>query len=120
VEDSILILDALKMLLTEANINIVGTASTLEEALCMAVASDFDIAILDVNLHDKTVFPVADLLMTRRIPFFFATSHGWLPPPYSDIPIARKPYSLGELLKFVEQAFAQAKKICAEGMTGQP
>ncbi len=109
VEDSFVLLAALKMLLEDHGVNIVGTASTLEDALTLVESADYDIAILDVNLHDKTVFPVADWLMERHIPFFFATAYVGLPRRYADIPVAEKPYEFGVLIDLVTLTFAQAK-----------
>ena len=107
-EDSLLILLALEMLLELHRVTIVGPASTVEEALALAQAGGFDIAILDINLHDTMVFPVADLLRQRGVPFIFTSGYApdeMLPPRFADTPCIRKPYDPDALMALVEQAF---------------
>jgi hypothetical protein len=38
--------------------------------------TDFDIAILDVNVNGKVISPVAEAIQMRGIPFVFATGYG--------------------------------------------
>ena len=54
------------------------------------------VAILDIGLGDETVYPVADALRTRGIPFMFATGYSaWvIPKGYADVPVAEKPIAL--------------------------
>ena len=110
-EDSLLILIALEMLLDLNNVQIVGPASTLAETLALAETGGFEIAILDVNLHGEMIFPVAELLKQRRIPFVFTTGYApdsVIPPRFSSTPSIQKPYQAGALMVLIEQAFALA------------
>ena len=51
-------------------------ASTVSTALQTIVANkDLDGAVLDINLQGEMVYSVADALMTRHIPFVFATGY---------------------------------------------
>ncbi|MFZ4539054.1 response regulator [Propionivibrio sp.] len=112
VEDSLLILVALEMILEMHGVEIVGTASTVAEALALAETGAADIAILDINLHNQMVYPVADLLIERGVPIVFTTGYApeeILPARYADIPAIRKPYDHDALMTLVEQAFALAK-----------
>lgn len=52
---------------------ILGPAATVEQAGRHAKAADA--AILDVNLHGRLVFPVADELMRRNVPFVFFSGY---------------------------------------------
>ena len=48
------------------------------------------------NGNDKPIFPVADLLRERGVPFAFVTDYGErppLPPPFAERPILGKPCS---------------------------
>lgn len=74
-EDSFLIASALETLLQEHNIDIVGPASTVDEAMVLAQNEKFTLAILDVNLHDQMIYPVLDLLIARKIPVILATGY---------------------------------------------
>ncbi len=54
----------------------VGPVGHLVEALHIAASEDFDAAVLDVNLGGQTVYPVAEVLGTRNVPFAFLTGYG--------------------------------------------
>jgi len=55
----------------------VGPAGSLSEVLRLIETSQIDAAILDVLLrHGEKVYPAADLLAARRIPFAFVTAYG--------------------------------------------
>jgi hypothetical protein len=77
--------------------------------LKLAADSKLDGAILDVDLNGRRVYPVADLLLQREIPFFFAT--GFDSPNvtehYRDIPQLRKPYTFHELQTIMGDVFCR-------------
>ena len=72
-----------------------------------AVASngDFEAAILDVNLGGELVYPVADLLSSRGIPFIFITGYGResIDRRFADALVLEKPVELNLL----EEIFGQ-------------
>ena len=78
VEDEALVLLTLEDILTELGCEIAGSAATLDEAVSAAAGLSCDAAILDVNLRGQLVFPAADLLARRAVPFFWsrATTQG--------------------------------------------
>jgi DNA-binding response OmpR family regulator len=55
---------------------VVGPVSTLPEALAVAGREQLDAAVLDVNLAGEMVFPLADSLQARGVPFLFLTGYG--------------------------------------------
>ena len=73
----------------------------VNEALAAAQREEFDLAILDVHLNGQAVFPVADALIERGIPFVFATGYGerGLPEQYRNRPILQKPFAKDDLEK---------------------
>jgi DNA-binding response OmpR family regulator len=74
VEDDYLVLEMLNLDLIEAGATVVGLATSVAAALgVLDEEADIDAAILDVNLGPELVFPVADALTLRKIPFLFAT-----------------------------------------------
>jgi len=111
VEDSLLILIGLEMLLESHEVAIVGPASTLAETLVLVGQGGFDIAILDINLHNELSYPAADQLLERGIPFIFTTGYttGSMPPRFKDTMCIQKPYGPDALMVMVEQAFSQAR-----------
>ena len=55
--------------------------------------------MLDVNLAGAFTYPVADILLKRRIPFAFITGYGLsgLEPAYAQIPTLQKPFRAKDL-----------------------
>jgi DNA-binding response OmpR family regulator len=76
VEDEPIIALMLEDMLGDMGIEVVGPASTLEQALVFADDPALDAAILDVNLNGQQSHPVAERLKARGIPFLFATGYG--------------------------------------------
>ena len=53
-----------------------------------------DAALLDINLQGELVYPVANALAERGVPFVFVTAHAAseIPEPYCHRPVVTKPY----------------------------
>ena len=71
VEDQAIIALDLESAVEEANV--IGPASTVREALKLLHANEVDAAILDANLPDGDVTPVAEALIDRKAPFVINT-----------------------------------------------
>src|SRR5215211_7869966 len=99
VEDEIMIRMLLEDMLADLGYGVAASAGGLNEAIALARESDFDLAILDVNLNGDSVYPVADVLMERGVPFAFSTGYGerGLPEAYRDRPTLQKPFQLENL-----------------------
>ncbi|UIY29338.1 response regulator [Neorhizobium galegae] len=55
---------------------IVGPAATTDEAMRLVGGSQLpDVAVLDVNLGGKPVYPFAEWLQTHGVPFLFCTGY---------------------------------------------
>jgi DNA-binding NtrC family response regulator len=74
-------------------------AERVEEALDVIAAEALDAAILDVNVHGRTSYPVADVLERLGLPFIFATGYGDAlhPETFARVPTVIKPYALADL-----------------------
>src|SRR3546814_15683555 len=72
-----------------------GPYSRVDAALAAVGTEDFDVAILDVNVNGQAIFPVADAIAARGIPFIFSTGYGQksLPEKYRSRPTLDKPRS---------------------------
>jgi CheY-like chemotaxis protein len=105
VEDEFLIRMLLEDMLTDLGYDLVGMAGRVDEAAEMAQTKDFDLAILDVNLDGQDVYPVADLIGKRGLPFMFVTGYGGrgLPDNYRHRPTLQKPFQLDELKRMLAQ-----------------
>ncbi len=91
VEDEVLIGMVLVDQLQELGLATVGPFSRVADAL--KCEEDVDAAILDVNLGGEAVYPVADMLSARGIPFVFMTGYGSasIDPRYAAVPVLQKP-----------------------------
>ena len=76
VEDEYLIAMSLQDELTSIGSAVVGPVSSVERALKTIEADrDIDAAVVDVNLGGVMAYPVADLLLARKIPFVFTSGY---------------------------------------------
>ena len=97
VEDEPLIAMMLEDFLDSLGHRVVGTAETVAEAIARAEAGGFDVAIVDVHLRGgETVWPVADCLTDKGVPFVLATGGHIDPPParHARVPVLTKPYTI--------------------------
>ncbi len=77
VEDEGLVALELQFAFEDEGAEIVGPAQSLARALDLATQDEeIDLALLDVDLAGENVFPVAELLRRRGVPFAFHTGHG--------------------------------------------
>lgn len=76
VEDEYFLVQDLVQAFLAAGAGIVGPAATVADALRLVVAATrVDGAVLDINLQGEMVYPLADVLIARGIPFVFATGY---------------------------------------------
>ena len=89
-------------------------AGRVEKALQLVATTAFDVALLDVNVAGEAVYPVAQELDRRRIPFVFVTGYTDqdLDADYRNRPALTKPFSTAAL----GQALADA--LASRGSTG--
>jgi CheY-like chemotaxis protein len=76
VEDESHVAMLVEDMLADMGCHVVASAARVSEALRMIEAMDIDAAVLDVNVAGEKVFPVAEKLRDRKIPFVFATGYG--------------------------------------------
>lgn len=104
IEDEYMLADELRTELEYAGAQVLGPVGSVEEAIALAEAeADLDGGILDVNLGGEMVFPVADLLIERGIPFVFTTGYdkSAIPNRYADIVRCEKPLNLRRLVQAI-------------------
>ena len=100
VEDEMCLALMLEDILLDAGYAVLK-AARLPAALALAQSATIDAAILDINLAGTRVFPAADALRMRSIPFLFTSGYGenGLPPEYQHWPMLQKPYGVASLQK---------------------
>lgn len=101
VEDEFMIALEIADALESVGAQVSGPHATLDAARKAASTANADVAILDIDLRGEEVFPVAEALRERGIPFVFYTGRPdreALRTCFADIPVFVKPASTRYLL----------------------
>lgn len=95
VEDESLVAMLLETILEDMGCTPVGPAATVDEGLAMAESETLDAALLDVNVAGRQIFPVAETLRARGVPFVFSTGYGegGLPDEWRGQATLQKPFT---------------------------
>jgi CheY-like chemotaxis protein len=107
IEDNTFLALALEEVLAHLGHQVTATAQSLEQALQLVDQTEFDCAIVDVDLHGQDAFPLLDRLRQRAIRYVLATGL-----PLSEIPedyrrgvLVTKPYDVSELERAIAKTF---------------
>jgi len=113
VEDEALLAMMIEDLLSEIGCIVVGPASHLAAAEAIAAEAELDGALLDVNLGAAQVYPVADCLRRRGVPFAFVTGYGrhGLDAAYASHPTIQKPFKPSSFPREAARALAEAAAL---------
>jgi DNA-binding response OmpR family regulator len=115
VEDEALVAMLVEDELLDAGAHIVGTASSVAEALRIIEAAMGDggisAAVLDLNLDGEAIWPVANALDELGVPFLFETGYapGCNTGKYLTAPVLHKPFGLQALIGAVEGLVTQGR-----------
>jgi DNA-binding NtrC family response regulator len=102
VEDEVLVAMASADLLADSGYTVAGPVSSVTQGMRLIEQEAIDGAILDINLRGEMVFPLADALAERSIPFVYVTGYGKLLRACNHgRPVLQKPYSNQQLLKII-------------------
>ena len=108
VEDQAPIALQLEDLLAESKCEIIGPASRIPQALRLVDDEDIDVAVLDLNIAGDLVYPVAEALEKKGLPYFFATAYGLasLDAPYRTKRVLEKPFSRRAFLRALQETLS--------------
>ena len=103
VEDEVMIRMMVADMVEQLGHAVAAEAGDVDRAAELAQTGLFDLAILDVNLNGKMSFPVADIIVRRRIPLIFASGYALsnIPAAYSSAPKLQKPFQIDTLAKAI-------------------
>lgn len=107
VEDEPMIGLILEDFLDGLGYQVCSNVDQLAEACLRAREGGFDAAILDCHLGDEQVWPVADILQEKGIPFLFATggSSDEVPDRFGPCPTLEKPFTMANVENALERLF---------------
>jgi PAS domain S-box-containing protein len=113
VEDEPLVAMMMRDSLVELGFCVVGPFDRAADALACAADEALDAAILDVNLGGDLVYPVAERLARRDVPFVFVTGYDAenIDPRFADVPVLQKP---------IEREVLQGLFVSAVNSAGKP
>ncbi|MGE4063527.1 MAG: response regulator [Rhodospirillaceae bacterium] len=105
VEDEAIIAMDLEMMLQDEGCDVVATVSSVKAGLDAIAKHEIDVAFLDINLGHEQVFPVADELARKGVPFALLSGHtkAVVPAAHLGRPALPKPYLKKDVLKILEQ-----------------
>jgi CheY-like chemotaxis protein len=108
IEDDYLVAIVLGDLLEEAGAQVIGPIGEIDEAVTFIKdnSTAFDSAVLDVNLHGRKSYPIADALVAQHICFVFTTGYGAeaLDEAYRCYPRCEKPINEEKLIAALTEA----------------
>ncbi len=86
-------------MLEELGHSVAAEAGEIGEAVKLVQSTEFDLAILDVNVNGKVITPVAELITARNRPFIFATGYGAtaIDQDFEAVPTLHKPFKAHDL-----------------------
>ena len=104
VEDEVMIRMMVADMLEELGHSIAGEAGEIGHAIKLAQSTEFELAILDVNVNGHMITPVAELIKARNLPFIFATGYAaGVPAEYRDQPTLQKPFLIEKLEEMIHR-----------------
>src|SRR6266849_7316978 len=100
VEDEFLVALATIDLLESIGCEIVGPAARLAAAIQLAQSESLDAAVLDIDIAGEAIWPAAEELQRRGVPFLFLTAYSLnvVPALFAAIPCLEKPLEKNQLL----------------------
>lgn len=98
-EDDVLSALTIRDFVESLGCEVIGHARTLKQGMALAANSEFDIALLDIELEGENSYALAHWLAMRDVPFVFTTGKADGGPAWCrDRPRVLKPFS-GTLLE---------------------
>lgn len=104
-----MVLMLIEDMLAELGCESVAAAATVDQAVALIDAQDFDAAMLDMNLNGSRSHSIADALATRGVPFIFSTGYSGhdMRDGYRDRPILKKPFQFEELVAILTRLISR-------------
>ena len=110
VEDEVLIAMVIEAALEDQGCIVVGPFGRLQEAMFAAQTECFDAAIMDVNLAGERIFPLAEILSDRAVPFLLLSGYGEraLPDDRQHWKLQSKPFEMARVIASITEMIKEA------------
>ena len=101
VEDEYMVAEDVRRWLEGHGAEVIGPAPRLARAHALIASERIDAAVLDIHVAGELVFPAAEALAERRIPFLFISGfdRSIIPTRFAHVQLLEKPISLKSLLQ---------------------
>ncbi|BAM88910.1 putative response regulator receiver, CheY-like protein [Bradyrhizobium oligotrophicum S58] len=109
-EDEYFLADDLVGEFRRLDADVIGPMSDVSEAQeLLRSGPALDAALLDINLRNEMVFPVARMLRERKIPFVFTTGYdkASIRPEFPNVPLREKPIDISAMAEFLASKIDQ-------------
>ena len=110
-EDEYLLASKMVGALAKLGVETLGPVGTVRRALDLVEhGGHLDGAVLDVKLRDGVVYPVAEALRARGVPFVFTTGYSEhaIPDRYKDVARYEKPFDPAQVVRALFSDAGQA------------
>jgi DNA-binding NtrC family response regulator len=118
VEDEYMIALDLAQWLEELGMRVIGPAGSVADALRLveANAEKIDGALLDINLRGERVYPVAEALVARGLPFAFTSGYDDIAValPYANAQRYEKPIDREQVVEWLAANFNSPARAAPE------
>ena len=104
-----MVLMMIEDMLADLGCDSVSAAASVDQAIALIDAQDFDAALVDMNLNGTKSHAVADALAARGVPFAFSTGYSGhdMRDGYRDRPVLKKPFRDEELAAILTRLVAR-------------
>ena len=122
VEDEPLIAMSLSLAIEDAGGKVIGPVPAVGEAIALLASQEVASAILDANLLDRDLTPLALLLASRRVPFVIYTAVGVpseLCVALPGVPVVMKPEAPEQVLSLLIDEIQKGGQTAYCGYSGR-
>jgi two-component sensor histidine kinase/CheY-like chemotaxis protein len=121
VEDEALVAIMMADLLAGLGYGVLGPIASVAQSVRPAEEAEVDAALLDVTLGGERIYPVAEILSNRGIPYAFLTGYGreGIDPRFAGVTVLQKPVDEVALAVFLEHAIGKDNGADATAGPGQ-
>ncbi|MBR0776555.1 response regulator [Bradyrhizobium diazoefficiens] len=102
VEDEYFLADDISRALRSHGAEVAGPVGEIDDVFHMLTGGkNLDGAVLDVNVRSEMVFPIAQLLRARHVPFVFTTGYDKvsIAPEFHDVMLWEKPIDIEAMIR---------------------